>query len=572
MKNYLRLVLFISSLCVMINTAKSQSLTWAKRMGGNGNTEGWAIAVDANGDIYTAGRFSNTADFDPGPATYNLTSQIGGQDIFICKLDGSGNFVWAKQIGGPSIDYTFSIVVDAAGNVYTTGLFGGTVDFDPGAGIYNLTAASSDIFICKLDPSGNFIWAKQMVGTEVSNGFSLAVDASGKIYMTGYFKGTVDFDPGPGNYSLTSAGVQDIYISKLDSSGNFIWTRQMGGAALDEGLSVVLDGHGNLYAAGIFSATADFDPALTTYNLTSAGGTDVFIIKLDTSGNFIWAKQVGGVSIYGDVCRAIATDANRNVYITGSFDGLADFDPGPGTYNLTSTDNSNTFVSKLDASGNFIWTKQLGGYGGTAITLDAGNNVYATGAFPGTADFDPGPGVYNLSSFGSADIFLSKLNSKGNFIWAKQMGGSTEAVGRCLALDVNGNICVSGAFSGTADFDPGPGTFNLTSSGSDDAFVIKLGSVITGISTINNSLHVTNIFPNPFSNSTTISLSLSRPAKVTAKVFDVKGRLVSILTDDTFQKGDNKIVWRAEGLSAGVYFLRMQTPEMVLTRKLVMIK
>jgi hypothetical protein len=450
---------------------------WAKQMGGTTWDAGRGIAVDAAGNVYTTGDFWGTADFDPGPGTFNLTS-AGNRDIFVSKLDSAGNFVWAKQMGGPGGDFGFPIAVDAAGNVYTTGHFQGTADFDPGPGTFNLTSAGEyDIFVSKLDSAGNFLWAKQMGGTGYADGYGIALDVAGNVYTTGYFHGTADFDPGPGTFNLTSAGNRDIFVSKLDSAGNFVWAKQIGGTAQPEGHGIAVDAVGNVYTTGDLNGTADFDPGPGTFNLTSTGSNDIFVSKLDSAGSFVWAKQMGGTS--EDYSLGLAVDAAGNVYTTGQFQGTADFDPGPGIFNLTSAGEYDIFVSKLDSAGNFLWAKQMGGTtwdAGTGIAVDAAGNVYTTGWFAGTADFDPGPGTFNLTSAGADDIFVSKLDSAGNLVCAKQMGGTGNDQGWGIAVDAAGNVYTTGPFPGTADFDPGPGVFNLTSAGSYDIFVSKLSA------------------------------------------------------------------------------------------------
>ena len=145
------------------------------------------------------------------------------------------NFVWAKQMGGGNFDVGSGVALDGSGNVYTTGFFRGTADFDPGAGVFDLTSTSAgfeDIFVSKLDSNGNFVWAKKMGGTGGDGAHSVAVDGSGNVYTTGFFSGTADFDPGPGTFNLTSAGFNAIFVSKLDSNGNFVWAKQMGGVFL----------------------------------------------------------------------------------------------------------------------------------------------------------------------------------------------------------------------------------------------------------------------------------------------------------------------------------------------------
>jgi len=453
----------------------SGDLLWAKSMGGTRDDFSDSIAVDSSGNIYTTGSFEGTADFDPGAGTFNLTG-AGGGDIFVSKLDSSGNFVWAKRMGGTDYENGYSIAVDSSGNIYTTGSFEGTADFDSGAGISNLTSAGlPDIFVSKLDSSGNFVWAKNMGGTDWDFGLGIAVDSSGNIYTTGSFEGTADFDPGPGTSNLTGAGLPDIFVSKLDSSGNFVWAKSIGAASFDTGIGIALDSSGNIYTTGSFEGTADFDPGAGTSNLTSAGSSDMFVSKLDSSGNFVWAKSMGGTS--DDYGYGIVLDTSGNIYTTGSFSGTADFDPGAGASNLTSEGLTNIFVSKLDSSGNFVWAKSMGGTDyddGLGIAVDSSRNVYTTGSFEGTADFDPGAGTSNLTSAGLPDIFVSKLDSSGNFVWAKSMGAASYDYGFGIVLDSSGNVYMSGSFEGTADFDPGPGTSNLTSAGSNDIFVSKL--------------------------------------------------------------------------------------------------
>lgn len=470
--------------------AQNVSFVWAKQMGGTLSNVGSSIAID--GSVYTAGYFAGTVDFDPGAPVFNLTS-AGGNDIFVSKLDASGNFVWAVRFGNSGADIGQSVVLDGTGNVYITGYFEGTTDFDPGAGTFNLISAGlRDIFILKLDAAGNFVWAKNMGGTTDDESYSIALDATGNIYTTGYFTGTADFDPGLATSNLISAGGFDIFVSKLDPSGNFVWARQMGGTTDDFGLSIRIDG-GNVISTGAFSGTADLDP-VGTANFTSVSGNDTYISKLDAAGNFVWAKQFGGTG--ADQGNSVAIDGLGNIYTTGYFDGTTDFDPGVGTSNFTSAGLRDIFISKLDASGNFVWAKQIGGTGsdqGRSIILDGSANVYTTGSFAGTVDFDPGAGILDLISAGDRDIFVSKLDVSGNFVVAKSIGGTLFEQGESLVIDATGIIHITGFFNGTVDFDPGPGTANLTSLGGNDIFVLKLSqAVVTPVTLIDFTAKLAN--------------------------------------------------------------------------------
>jgi len=475
-KFYVAVLLLILT---QLTIAQNPNFEWVKQMGGNFGDKGYSITTDASGNVYTTGYFSGTADFNPGAGTTNLTSS-GGHDIFIQKLDTTGNLLWVKQMGGTSWDVGFSITTDVGGNVYTIGNFIGTADFDPGVGTVNLTSAGQcDIFIQKLDAAGNLLWVKQIGGTSNDFGYTITTDAGGNIYTTGYFKGTVDFDPGAGTTNLTSAGGFDIFIQKLNTAGNLLWVKQMGGTSLEAGCSITTDAGGNVYTTGYFQGTVDFDPGAGTINFISAGYEDIFIQKLDTAGNLLWVKQMGGTS--RDEGYSITTDAGGNVYTTGYFEGTADFDPGAGTTNLTSAGYQDIFIQKLDSSGNLLWVKQIGGTyndNGISITTDAGDNVYTTGFFRDTVDFDPGVGTTNLTAC-YKDIFIQKLDSAGNYLWAKKMGGTDYEEGLSITTDASGNVYTTGYFCGTADFNPGAGTTILTSAGSNEIFIQKLSQCYT---------------------------------------------------------------------------------------------
>lgn len=448
--------------------------------------------------------------------------------VFKCSVNAQSDFLWAKSIKGTSSEdgstaEMGSMTVDAWGNVYLTGFFTGTVDFDPGAGIYNLTVSSSygDIFILKLDASGNFLWAKNMGGASADWGHSIAVDPAGNVYTTGLFYWTADFDPGAGTFNLTSNGSSDIFISKLDSSGNFVWAKNMGGPSFDIAYSIVIDASGNVYTTGYFYETADFDPGAGTFYMTS-DSSDVFISKLDSTGNFIWAKNMGGSS--ANIGRAITIDVSGNVYTTGYFYGTSDFDPGLGNYNLTSSGYMDIFISKLDPSGNFVWARKMGGSSydaGLSIAVDISGGLYTTGSFEGTIDFDPGAGTFNLTSGGNQDIFISKVDSSGNFMWAENMGGIYHDVGLSIKIDAVGNVYTKGLFNGSCDFDPGSGNSILTSTGSNSIFVSKMSQQSVGITESSHKDNFT-VYPNPSSGIFTVEFQNTTVAAEIC-VYDVLG-------------------------------------------------
>ena len=340
MKTHILTFLFLSAIFIL----NAQQFEWAKSFGGTSADYSIDIITDASGNVYTAGSFQGTIDFDPGVGVFNLTSN-GGFDAFIQKMDSSGNFLWAKSMGGSVTDHFFTLTTDASGNVYTAGIFTGTIDFDPGVGVFNLT--SNGTIIQKMDASGNFLWAKSLPGTLPGRtSKSITTDTSGNVYTTGAFYGlNVDFDPGAGIFYLSSNGsTPDAFVQKMDALGNFLWVKSFGGNPEVEAYSITTDASGNVYTAGSFQGTIDFDPGAGVFNLTSNGGSDAFVQKMDALGNFLWAKFFGGTS--DEEAYSIITDASGNVYTTGVFQGTVDFDPGVGTFNITSNGDFDGFVQK----------------------------------------------------------------------------------------------------------------------------------------------------------------------------------------------------------------------------------
>lgn len=552
------------------SNAMAQNLSWAKALGGPAGDVGYAVAVDADGNVYTTGYFSGTVDFDPGPGTFSLTANSSNNDLFISKLDSNGNFIWAVNIGGGLVEWTYSIATDYMSNVYLTGFFQDTVDFDPGVGVYNLiSAGNEDIFVCKLDSAGSFLWARSVGGAIFEDARTVAVDTYGNVYYTGFFQGTVDFDPGSGVYYSSSSGQTDVFISKLDANGNFLWVKKFGGTSIDRSHFLTLDATGNIYTTGQFSGTVDFDPGTGNYNLTSAGGgPDIFVSKLDTNGNFKWARAMGSITGY-DAGIGLAVDASENVYTTGYCQGIADFDPGPGVFNLVSAGSDDIFISKLDSSGNFQWATSMGSTvddRGIAIAVDNNSNVFTSGYFKGTVDFDPGPATLNLISAGESDIFISKMDSAGNFQWAKRIGGTYFDFSYGLTLNSSGHIYSTGTFYGTVDFDPGSGIYNLSAPGNPDVFVLKLSDIGTWINEPVNNTKIFKVYPNPCNGILTLETTghqINGP--VYFEVYDIMGG--KIITGDVYSGKTNIDLGNQ---SAGIFTVHLFHQGLVTVEKLIL--
>lgn len=384
---------------------------------------------------------------------------------------------WAAQLGGTDNENGYGITTDGDGNVYTTGMFASTADFDPGAGTEELTStAFFDGFVTKLDASGNLVWAKQISGASTIDPQSIAVDGAGNIFVFGSFEGTADFDPGAGVASITTAGNRDMFLLKLNDLGEYEWVKKYGAANWDYGYSVTVDADDNVIFTGAFREAVVFDPGWGSYNLTPAGQHDAVVCKVNGSnGNTLWAVGVGGVG--NDYGWDVAVDASGNIYTAGYFEVTADLDPGSGVENHTSAGTADGFVLKLDSDGNYQWSNSIGSTGwdaGYGISVNSAGDVVWVGTFSGTVDMDSGPGLDELVSAGEADGFICSMDTDGVHQWAKSVGGTAWDLFNKVELDSEGNLIAAGQFQETIDLDPGSGSNMYTSAGFYDGVVLKL--------------------------------------------------------------------------------------------------
>lgn len=456
--------------------AQTVKLDWVNAMPGNSYDVCRAIVLDDDNNVYATGFYSTTVDFDPGPGIANLSS-VNAEDIFLAKYAPDGSLVWAKSIGDFRYQAANAIALDSARNIYITGIFFGTTDFDPGPGVANLVSnGNEDIFVCKYDRFGNFIWARSFGGPTNEFCNSIKLDKAGNIYFNGYFENVADFDPGPGTYNLTSTGAADIFICKISPFGNLIWARSIGGPLADAAFSIGLDEQNNVYSTGFFWSTADFDPGPGTFNLTSPASGDGFILKLDANGNFIKAGRMGGSSRVR--CISLKLDETGHMYVTGQFDGDAEFDiNGGGAVISSAIDDEDLFIAKYDLDFNLAWVKHITGSSYQkvfALETDANQDIYFTGHYHGTVDFDPGPGELLLTAEGDPDIFVVKFNKDGELSWLAKATGPFYGSGYALQVDKENNVIVGGTFEGTIDFDSGPDEYKLSSAGESEIFLKKL--------------------------------------------------------------------------------------------------
>lgn len=553
MKNTLSILL---STIWIVAGAQQPEFDWAKRPGGTYCTD---MTLDNVGNIYSISSFQWDEAFYPDSLNTPLTN-AGGSDIMITKSDPDGNPLWFKQIGGPGEEDFGHCATDANGNLYVTGSFEDTVDFDPGSGVQELIEkGKDDVFILKLDGAGNFLWVKQLWGKSqaslisITNGYQ-AMDASGNLYITGYFMDTVDFDPGPGIAQLVSEGGSDGYVCKFDPSGNLVWAKSFGGIGDETPVRLTSDDAGNTIIIGDFTGTVDFDPGSATQYLTAQGTRDVFILKLDSSGNFSWVKQIGGPS-----ATAFGYDIDLstagNVFLAGQYFGLVDFDPGSGSLYLTDSTGAGLFICKFDPNGDIVWARQfeLTSQASANLAVDATENVYTTGYFKFTGDFDPGPSIYELTSLGFSDIYLSKLDANGDFVWAFRYGKELKDYGVSVKVDGANRVISAGYFRDTIDFDPGPGTTNLISQ-NYSVYLLALTQPSVGIEQ-NEFGNVFTAYPNPTDGQLLIDLGkIYEQLQIT-----VSNELGQVVQEEKVSKA--KILHLTIDRRPGIYFIQISSSE-----------
>ncbi len=438
---------------------------------------------------------------------------------------------FAVQAGGPGAEDATSVARDQAGNLYVTGSFQATANFGPNLSAPSLTSAgSNDIFLAKYDANGALIWVQRIGGTgnDVGNDVTVDIDptdptgASDRILIAGAYSGVVNFDPGAGTANLTSAGGLDGFVAKFDPSGNLVWARTAGGAGADVIEGVAIASTGDLVTTGSFSGTANYGSIPAGPSLTSAGGTDIFVVVIDTAGNLVGGVAFGSTG--NDVGRAIAVDSDDNVSITGSFTGSVDFDPSAAVAQLNSNGAADAFVLQLTLPAHFRWVRQFGGSladAGAGVAVDSMDNVivagglsndiavakfasdgtqqwlqqigspaidtaedvavdpndqiYVTGGFRGTVDFDPSPSVLERKTKGGIDVFVARFAPDGTLNLARTSGGTQDDTGRGIIAAEDAYFV--GSFRLTTDFDVGPSVVSRTSAGATDAFLAKLAII-----------------------------------------------------------------------------------------------
>ncbi len=458
------LLIFFSSVSLSI-CAQDIVHNWTIPISGEWTQTGAALKVDKNGFVYAVGNFEAVVDMDPGLDS-TILATTGGfySDIYVAKYDCASNLIWAKKISGIRLEKANELLLDEQNNIYIAGNYESTVDFDPSNIVdYRTAQGGQDCFIVKLDSNANMIWVNTYGGSGLDRMADIALTSDNAIVGIGDFQNSVNFEQTGTPNNLVSAGESDVFIIKLDTSGNLLWVKQLEGNMYDTGQSITVDENNNIYSIGNFESTVDFDPnPINTQLLTSFNNatpqvsiTDIFILKLTPQGNYDWAKQIGG---FGDNdASSIISDKQGTIYAAGSFEdqNIINYNL-PNQDTLNSTDNFDSFIYSFDPNGSNKQIKHLAGPGSTLITnlhIDHNSELYTTGIYSFTTDFDLSSNNYFLTATHPNNAFVLKLNSQGDFDWARSIQSTQTSAGLDVQTDINNSIYLTGFWSLTADFD-----------------------------------------------------------------------------------------------------------------------
>ena len=276
-------------------------IQWVQKGGGTTDDFGNSLTIDNVGNLFVTGEFQGTA-------TFGSTSVVsaGYTDIFLAKYNNLGTVEWVQNGGSIYGDFSKGVAVDASGNSYITGSFSDVASFN---GNSVTSAGQSDVFVVKYNNAGTLQFIKREGGTSGEQASSIAVDASGNIYIAGNFSGTTTF----GFSTITSAGSNDIFVAKYGYLGNLLWLQNGGGSYSDSAKSLALDNLGNVYVTGNFEVASIFSGNI----IISKGDLDIFVIKYDTGGIFQWIQKLGGN--YVDSPTSIIIDPSGNIFLTGLY-------------------------------------------------------------------------------------------------------------------------------------------------------------------------------------------------------------------------------------------------------------
>lgn len=440
MKNIFLALLVTFSISTAIAQIKNHNFDWAETIKGTGDIWISEVLSDSERNIYFAGSYNGTFDFDPGNDVLEKTSQQ--LDPFIIKLDTAGNLLWFKTFSGNDIDDHTDFVIDSQDNLILAGNFSGRIDLDPGVGVNEVTHSSffpgDGAFIVKLNSNGDFIWANTMNTEGESIIRSIKTDNTGAVFGTGSFSDKIDF--GDVNNELTAQDGSDVFIFKYNADGSLAWGHSVeNGGANDKGIDITTTASGDLVLLGRFSNTADFNLKANVNNISAGSGDSYFIMRTNGNGESEWVKVIEG-AVSGFNPRAKVITINENAIISGNFKETIDVNGQENGGVISSNGEEDVFVLKLDEAGNYMSYNAFGSSGKDLLygmTNGVDNQIIINGVYNGNMNVTNNANqIKTLTNEGNQDGFIMEL--------------SHLLKPTAIATFKSGSVDLSGNISGTA--------------------------------------------------------------------------------------------------------------------------
>jgi len=535
----------------MIITLNStaQTWSWASAAGGRSGIDGaTGIDRDAAGNTYVCGSFEGTRNF--GGTAYTA---VGLSDYFFSKFNSAGIHQWTVQLNGSGTNVLEAggIAVDANGNIFISGNFSFNVIL--GGNTYFNPSGSYDGFIAKYSPSGIFISSSHLSGPG-SERISAIETFGTDVYISGSYSQAFSF--GTISLSAPAASYDDAFLIKMDNAGVGVWGVKGGGGNDDRALALSVSSN-TIYWAGYFSSTANFGGT----NLTAIGsGSDMFLVKLNSSGIQQWAMRYGGN--FGQQFNGVSQDPWGNAICTGNFYGTASFGTGftiTEAFGMAPAGNGDAFIAKFNESnGSCSWLRQIKCINGdnnevsTAISTDPGGSSYITGAFNLNTSFSTNTSQTGtvLTTTGGKDAFIAKYSPTGTLLWVQKIGGVSNDQGMAVMWDANGYCNIAGNFGGTITLGTTPAI--TASPGAVSMFIARYDGLTTGINTIENNLDF-EVFPNPVIDVLNIHTAVESPIQQ-VEIFNING--VKVYEENNSSR-TNELQIRVTDLTPGNYFLHV---------------
>lgn len=569
---------------------------WINSTGSGGLELSSTIEVDSNNNVFIGGHFRDNISFDPNSSNFDFTSGQFG-DAFLQKFDENGGFLWAKVFLSDDANENPLIAIDDDDNIYFFSSFTGTIDLDPGPNedIHTSTNNGDNAYIVKLNNNGDYLWGKSFENSSSNqsiSGMDLIIDNDGNLVLIGKFQDTMDFDFSDSNFNMTSSGV-DGFLLKINNEGSFVWAKQITGN-LDQVIfsCITTDSQNNIISAGSFSSNnsgtgvTDFDPGSEVFNLSADYGFDLFILKLNEDGEFIWVKKVEESQSQAgrDKVNTITTDQSDNILFAGSFRNRINFEPNSTSFILDSGINGcdncvgfqTGYFAKINENGDMLWAKKMegdnfasGSSGETKHTdivlkFNSNQELYLGYSFSGILDYSINNTNFSNgnSTTGNRMVFC-QINPLDASFLVIHFVNSISKIGSMEYT--NEGLYVSGQYSGSLFFDTETSIMSSPFNNVDntccsfDAFTVKF---------IPSSLDISDIVvEDKFEIYPTITENLiyfkhlELKEKYTISMFDITGK------NQNMQIESNSI--DLSSLSPGIYFVNYSSNEISITKRVI---